>query len=181
MATPNGQLVFRAVLDAVARPGEIVPCDLSGSVPTALVPVLALADQSTPVTVLSDDPAWMTVVTETTGAPVGPLEHARLVSVLDPVSAADLRSLRVGTAEEPEDGAQVFIAVEDIVHREDLVLEGPGVPGERALSVPGLPAGFWPLRADLVRDFPAGVDIVFVAGDGRLAAVPRSTTVKEAH
>lgn len=60
--TPAGaQAVFRAVLDVLARPGTVgrLPSaadePLAGHVPAALLPLLALADLSTPACVVGDD------------------------------------------------------------------------------------------------------------------------------
>ncbi|HEX7662163.1 MAG TPA: phosphonate C-P lyase system protein PhnH [Pseudonocardiaceae bacterium] len=175
----TSQQVFRAVLDALARPGKIglLPVPAGETRPAALLPLLALADLSTPVHVLSDDPLWTGVVTSATGAPAVALEDARLVAVLDPPDPARLRGLRTGSEFAPEEAAQLFVAVADLAEHGDLTLSGPGVPGSRELGVTGLPEGFWAVRAELVRGFPAGVDLVLVTADGRLAGVPRTTAV----
>jgi alpha-D-ribose 1-methylphosphonate 5-triphosphate synthase subunit PhnH len=175
------QQVFRAVLTALSRPGEIGRISVPGyeSVPAALVPVLALADLATPVHVLSDDPQWSVLVSATTGAPVAAAPDARLVAALDPPQPAWLRTLSRGSAAEPERAAQLFLGVSDLADSGGLRLSGPGVPGVRRLYVAGVPGGFWTTRGEVVADFPAGVDLVLLTPDGRLAAVPRSTTVTE--
>lgn len=177
----DSQRVFRAVLAAMSRPGEIGRIWVPGYefVPTALVPVLALADLATPVHVLADDPQWSTLVSTTTGAPVVPAPDARLVAALDPPQPGWLRTLNRGSAAEPEQAAQLFLTVTDLADRGGLQLSGPGVPGARRLQVAGLPIGFWAVRGELVADFPAGVDLVLVTPDGRLVGIPRSTTVTE--
>lgn len=184
LAPAASQGVFRAVLDAMAHPGEILRIPAVGmaagtDTPAALLPVLALADLSTPVCVLAADSRWAGLVTAATGAAIRPLEEAGLVAALDVPGPRQLRGLRTGSAAAPELGAQVFIAVSGLGESAALRLSGPGIAGERALSADGLPDGFWAARAGLIRDFPAGVDLVFLTPDGRLAAVPRSTTVIE--
>jgi alpha-D-ribose 1-methylphosphonate 5-triphosphate synthase subunit PhnH len=60
-----------------------------------------------------------------------------------------------------------------------LWLSGPGVPGTRAVTVTGLPAGFAAARRRLVQGFPAGADLLLIAPDGTVAGLPRTTEVSE--
>ncbi|MEW2360122.1 phosphonate C-P lyase system protein PhnH, partial [Spirillospora sp. NPDC029432] len=55
-----------------------------------------------------------------------------------------------------------------------LALSGPGVPGERRLTVRGLPAAYFRALADANAAFPAGIDTFLVAPDGTVAGLPRS-------
>ena len=70
----TAQRAFRAVLDALARPGVPAALPPAADVPPALLPVLALADLDTPVCVLGDEPdsAWADGVATTTSAPPAP-------------------------------------------------------------------------------------------------------------
>lgn len=172
------QAVFRAVLQAMARPGEIfrIPPSVAPDIPTALLPVLALADLSVPVCVLSADPRWAALAVHETGATIGSPGRARLVAALDGLEPSQLRVLATGSPAAPEQGAQVFVAVSGFGGPGGPGLSGPGIAGERTLPVRGLPGGFWAARDELVRDFPAGIDLVFLAPDGQLSAVPRSTS-----
>jgi len=275
--TPEGaQAVFRATLDALARPGTVrrLPAaadePLAGFVPAALLPLLALADLSTPACVVGDDAGldngtdldnstdldsgtgaqtrWDEIVRVATNAPRTALADARLAAALRPLTADELAGLRTGTAAAPEDGALACLAVAGIAtvhgavwsaaadrpdaetiadgadgspvahhtdgnantdeadgspvaHHTDgnantdeadgspgsgsqtgrllLRLSGPGVPGERAVIVTGLPAGFAAARSRLVAGFPAGSDLLLVAPDGAMTGLPRTTTVHE--
>ena len=152
--TPRGaQAVFRATLDALARPGTVkrLPSvadePLAGHVPAALLPLLALADLSTPACVLdgaakageasvtgqaSPDggaagrTAWDAIVRVATNAPRAALGDARLVAALRPLTAGELASLRTGTAAAPEDGALACLAVAGIAIVEDAGAAGAG-------------------------------------------------------
>jgi alpha-D-ribose 1-methylphosphonate 5-triphosphate synthase subunit PhnH len=203
--TPGGaQAVFRATLDVLARPGTVrrLPSaadePLAAHVPAALLPLLALADLSTPVCVLDEEDAgngdvatvWDEIVRVATNAPRAPLGAARLVAALRPLTTGELAGLRTGTAAAPEDGALACLAVAGIATATDpgrehdsadrlLRLSGPGVPGTRAVAVTRLPAGFAAARRGLVASFPAGADLLLIAPDGAMTGLPRTTTLHE--
>jgi alpha-D-ribose 1-methylphosphonate 5-triphosphate synthase subunit PhnH len=127
-------------------------------------------------------------------AEVGPAPAA--VATLD--LGELIARLRRGTLAYPDEGATLVLSVPALAgegagheggvdgqDRKDeegpvLILSGPGVPGgeARTLRVPGLPPTFAAARAGAVRDYPAGIDLFLVDGDGRLAGLPRSTHVE---
>ncbi|MBL1118048.1 phosphonate C-P lyase system protein PhnH [Streptomyces sp. 110] len=178
----QAQGVFRAVLDALARPGTVTrfPSDALGVVPSALLPVLALADLGTGVHILEEDGSrrWSDVVSVATNAPAVPLEKARLAAAVRPVAAEEIPRLARGTAEAPEDGAVLCLPVAALEGGASAWrLSGPGVPGERDIAPRGVPDGFVAARAEAVGGFPAGVDLLLATPDGRVMGLPRSTTV----
>ena len=203
------QQVFRAALDALARPGTVhrLPVghgdDHADRPPAALLPLLALADLTTPACVLADGtdgPEWADVVRAMTSAPASALAQASLVAALRPVTEGELASLLTGSAAAPEDGALACLSVAGIRPVPDhgnpaggapgegapggaddrlLRLSGPGVPGARQLVVAGLPPGFAATRRDLIRDFPAGTDLLLITVSGDITGLPRTTLVDE--
>lgn len=183
----TAQRVFRAALDALARPG--VPTALpmagatvgatAGEVPAALLPVLALADLDTPVCVLGDTPdgTWADALATTTSAPVVPLAAARLVAALRPLAVGELAAVRTGSAAAPEEAALVVLAVPGLDGGRALTLSGPGVPGSRTIAPGGCPADLVATRAATA--FPAGPDLLLVTPDGAVLGLPRSTRIEE--
>jgi alpha-D-ribose 1-methylphosphonate 5-triphosphate synthase subunit PhnH len=189
LSPPGAQLVFRAALDALARPGTIhrLPSasaePLAARVPAALLPVLALADLTTPTCVLADGDRWDEVVRVATAAPSASLAEASLVSVLRPLADGELASLRTGAATAPENGALACLAVASIGtaggRGQVLRLTGPGVPGTRDLLVAGLPNDFVTCRRRLAGGFPAGVDLLLISPEGAMTGLPRTTVICE--
>jgi alpha-D-ribose 1-methylphosphonate 5-triphosphate synthase subunit PhnH len=194
LSVAQSQLVFRAVMEALARPGTVglLPVqEDAGGPPPALLPLLALADLGTPACVLADTDEWAGVVRAMTSAPAARLDQARLVAALRPVSDDELASLRTGTQEAPEDGALAFLSVAGIRPLPDgesldgegpsdgrlLQLSGPGIPATAALLVTGLAPGFVAVRRELTRLFPAGADLVLVTPEGQVAGLPRTTLI----
>lgn len=187
----DAQRVFRAVLAALSRPGTVhaMPQRPLRTVPAAMLPILALADLETGVCVLAPQNLeyqnlesqndWPTLVRTATSAPAVPLAQARLVAALGGLRTEQLLSVHRGSAEAPEEGALVSVAVPGVRPPGRVVrLSGPGVDG--CLEVgPVLAPGLVAARAEVVADFPSGVDLLFVAPDGRLMAIPRSTRIEQ--
>jgi alpha-D-ribose 1-methylphosphonate 5-triphosphate synthase subunit PhnH len=183
----RSQQAFRALLDALARPGTVVdlaPVGLPAEVPAALVVPLALADVEISVAVLGDDHGrWGGLLADATGARPAPVGEADVVVALAPPRPADLRAARRGTAEEPDRGSRWSISCTGLHpagRRGDVVVEldGPGVDGIDHLGVDGLPAGLVDTLAEVNADFPRGIDVWLSTPDGCLAGLPRSTRTR---
>jgi alpha-D-ribose 1-methylphosphonate 5-triphosphate synthase subunit PhnH len=172
----TAQRTFRAVLDALARPGVPAALPRPDGLPAALLPVLALADLDTPVCVLGDG-EWGGALATATSAPVVPLAAARLVAALRPLAVGELAAVRTGSAAAPEEAALVCIAVPALDGGPVLALSGPGVPGTRTVAPRGLPTGLAAARA--ATPFPTGPDLLLVNPDGAVLGLPRSTRIEE--
>lgn len=178
--------VFRVLMATSAEPGTIgrLPDAVLGQPwPPALALPLCLADLETSVAVRgSHGPELACSISAATGAVSTVVGEADQVVFLDAVETGDVDALRVGTADAPEHGAKVAIAVARLQDQPgdgaaslELELSGPGVPGTRTLVVTGLRS---PAVAALQRRnaaYPAGIDVWLIADDGLVAALPRTT------
>lgn len=178
------QRTFRAVLDALTRPGSVhrLPAELLRRVPAALLPALALADLGTPVCVLDEEPGgpWQDVLSRVTSAPAAPLPGARIVAALRPPVAAELAAVPRGSAAAPEDAALVTVPVSDVARGGHLLrLTGPGIATTVQVAPGGLAPELLAARRDAVAGFPAGIDLLLVDGDGGVLGLPRSTRIEE--
>lgn len=185
----DAQRVFRAVLDALARPGHILPLGVDlPSPPTPLsselaAVALALAD--------ADAPLWLdprlaaaeevgAYLRFHTGAPIAARpEQASFALLSEPGLAPPLEAFAQGTHEYPDRSATLVIAVERLTGGAGATLLGPGIRGTSAFG-PG------PLPPDLIAQlrvnhdlFPLGVDCLFVAA-GQVLGLPRSSELREA-
>lgn len=176
--THASQRTFRALLDALARPGRVGALELRAPVPPALLPALALADVDVTTCLLTrrgEDTDWQAVLTTATGAVAAELEEADIVVALRAPTPDEVRSLRRGRADAPELGACLTLAFRRLGAGLWLGLRGPGVPGAERLLVEGLEPEVFEALAAANRRFPAGVDAFVVAEDGAVAGLPRST------
>ena len=171
----TAQRTFRAVLDALARPGVVQQLPAGPDVPAALLPVLALADLDTRVAVLAEDGGWAEAVTTATTAPITGLPTARLVTALRTFAAGEPAAIGAGSAAAPEDGALVVLAVPALDGGTPITLRGPGIATARTVAPQAVPADLLAARA--ATTFPAGFDLLLVDPGGRLLGIPRSTRV----
>lgn len=169
---------FRAVLEALARPGRIEA--VTGAAPPAPLSVaagvilLTLCDPTTPLHLAPshDTPELRKWIAFHTGAPLVGAETA--VFALGTWAALHpLHRFAIGTPEYPDRSATLVVEVPHLV-AEGARLTGPGIRDAAHLSLPEVAA----FRANRVL-YPLGFDAFLTCGD-RLAGLPRSVEVEEA-
>ncbi|QDL91866.1 phosphonate C-P lyase system protein PhnH [Paroceanicella profunda] len=167
---------FRAVLDAMARPGTLHT--LAGVAPPAPLPVasgavaLTMCDPETPVWLA---PSLATPQVEGwlrfhTGAPLAPRDEA-MFAFGGWEEMLPLDDFAIGTAEFPDRSATLVVSLPELAAT-GARLTGPGIREAAALSLPET-AAF--ARNALL--YPLGLDFIFTCGS-RLAALPRTTIVE---
>lgn len=177
----DAQSAFRAVLEAMSRPGRIATIDRPPEAPAPLMPaaaaaLLTLADIDTPVWSDAGEraAAWLGFHA---GCPIVPTPRAARFA-LATGAAPMLDALDPGTEEEPQLSATLILQVAALEAGSGWRLTGPGIEHAHHLHVTGLPADFlaqWRAQRPL---FPCGVDVILCAGT-RLAAMPRTVQIEE--
>ena len=177
----DAQSCFRAVLDAMSRPGTIAAAGAGLRPPTPLDPataavLLTLADNDTPLWL---DPAASTAADWAAfhcGAPrAGSIGAAAFACAL---TMPALSGLHPGTDLAPEGSATLDLQVPALGQGASFRLSGPGLRAPALLRVEGLPDDFASQWAANHALYPCGVDLVLCAG-GRLCALPRSVRIEE--
>lgn len=168
---------FRAILDAMSRPGTIVtvtgatpPAPLSQAAGLAL---LTLADGTTPVHLAgaADTRTVRDWITFHTGAPlVGAAEATFAIGTWAALAPHD--RFAIGTPEYPDRAATLIVEMPALSAKGPR-LSGPGIRDHATLSLPETSA----FQANHAL-FPLGFDCILTAGN-RLAALPRSTRVED--
>ena len=176
----GAQGCFRAVLDAMARPGT--PRAVSGvTAPAPLCDataavVLTLADHETPLWL---DPAVTKVrtwISFHTGAPIVlPAQATFAIGSTLP----DLTIFSDGSDDMPETSATIILQVTSLTAGRRYLIEGPGLFAPGMLAIDGLPGDFAAIWQRNHALYPRGIDLILCAGD-RLTALPRSISIQEA-
>ncbi|MGS1096881.1 phosphonate C-P lyase system protein PhnH (plasmid) [Aquamicrobium terrae] len=178
----DAQAVFRALMDAMARPATIVGVRPCAAPPAPLPPVIGavasmLLDADTPVwldPVLGENAQVREWLVFHTGAAFAdqPAEAA-FALIGDGAALPDLGGFAQGTQEYPDRSATLVIAIEAFDGGALLAFRGPGIPGTATIAPRGLPEDFAARWEENTRAFPRGVDLVLAAGDA-LACLPRT-------
>jgi alpha-D-ribose 1-methylphosphonate 5-triphosphate synthase subunit PhnH len=181
----ESQMVFRAVMDAVARPGtraQFAPLvePPAGLGLAAAAVILTLLDFETAVWL---DPSLRGAEAEAwirfhCGCPLtGDPAAAAFAVVTDALAAPRLDAFNQGDARYPDRSTTVILQVESLDGGPPATLTGPGIEDRAVVAPNGLPEGFWPQMRDNNAKFQFGVDVLIVAGGGLIAA-PRSSIVE---
>ncbi|WP_420963576.1 phosphonate C-P lyase system protein PhnH [Brucella sp. IR073] len=180
----TSQAVFRAVMDAFARPGTIHDLGDVASAPAPIQPaaaaiLLTLADFDTPVWFEAADSTeaeqWLAFHT---GAVAVPDATEASFAVLNDMSSLDSWGrFAVGTAEYPDRSATLVLPVVSLEGGRELTLRGPGIEKTTAIAPRELPESFVEaIQANVVL-YPLGFDVVLVCGTKALA-LPRTTRIE---
>ncbi|WP_323767566.1 phosphonate C-P lyase system protein PhnH [Marinovum sp.] len=166
---------FRAVMEAMARPGTIH--DITGAAspaplsPAAGAVLLTLCDSDTPVALAGgyDCDAVRRWLAFHTGAPVtAPAQCMFALGSWE--TLAPLSAYPVGSSQYPDRSATLIVE-SPMLEVCGARLSGPGIKDSAVLSLPEIAA----FRANRAL-YPRGLDFIFTSGS-RLAALPRSTRV----
>jgi alpha-D-ribose 1-methylphosphonate 5-triphosphate synthase subunit PhnH len=183
----DAQEHYRLLLDSMARPGKInVMPRLERTTPQGIHAAGALvgfALLNSDVSFYVDGPSAEDVslyLLVNTSARPAEAEEADYIYIDGTAAAEILYRLKTGTLPYPENSATVIAAVEELGGETGLVLtlSGPGVDGERKLSVTGLDVALLEALVTINAEFPLGIDVVLTDPTGRIACIPRSSRVR---
>jgi alpha-D-ribose 1-methylphosphonate 5-triphosphate synthase subunit PhnH len=176
------QAVFRALMDALARPGTIKPLVPAAAAPSPLTAAaaavaLAMLDYETPVWLdapLAQSPQVADWIRLHAGARVtSDPRQAAVAFIADAVHAPAFDSFSLGTPEYPDRSATLVLQVEAFGNGQRLLLSGPGIQDVRSFSAQPLPSDFHARLAANRTLFPRGIDLILVSPNA-VAALPRS-------
>ncbi|MBX9741041.1 MAG: phosphonate C-P lyase system protein PhnH [Beijerinckiaceae bacterium] len=177
------QVVFRAVLQAMSRPGRpttLQPQGVSGpsvAPATALAILLALCDYETPVWL---DEEWRGSALRPwlafhCGAPMAREPNEAAFGILRAASGpAGLARFAQCDARYPDRSTTLLALCDDFESGPRLSVEGPGVQSREMIAPAGLPEEFLRDATDNAALFPRGVDVLLVAHD-RIIGLPRTS------
>lgn len=179
----ESQATFRALMDALARPGEIrrIP---GVTAPAPLLPATAailrsLADYETPVWLdarIAQESAAVDWIRFHTGAPITrDANEAAFAVIADAGDMPRFAEFAQGTAEYPDKSTTIIVQM-DSFDGEAFTLAGPGIKTERVVTLGALPGDFLDRWAENRALFPRGIDLVLVSGEQAIA-LPRTVRI----
>ena len=182
----NAQTVFRAVMDAMARPGTIQSLPTLARPPaplsvTAGAVALALCDNDTPLWLepalqaSAEVKSWLGFHT---GAPLAnTAADAHFALIAAPAEMMAFDGFSQGTQDYPDRSTTLILQVADFVSGTPLLLEGPGIETTATIAPAQMPRHFVEQWKQNNQRFPRGVDIILATAHG-VACLPRTTRIK---
>ena len=176
------QAVFRAVMNAMARPGTIhniagvdaAPAPMSG---TLAAIANSLFDHDTPLwldeTLTGAAPVADWLRFHTGARIVTAPDEAQFALIADPARSPPFGAFNIGTPEYPDRSTTVIFQVRSLKSGAPLTLAGPGVLGSKRFCASPIPGDLAARLAVNRGLFPRGIDLLLIA-DGAVAALPRS-------
>lgn len=180
----DGQSVFRAVMDAMARPGLIQTVAAQIKPPAGF----GLAQGAIALTLCDHDVAvWLSagLTKASVGAWIGFHTGATLVDAKGDCQFAFLEAgttrltfsaFSLGTQDYPDRSATLVLELPSLSGGPELILQGPGIKDQAVIAPQGLPEGFLLQWQDNHQQFPRGVDLILTAGR-ELLCLPRSCSI----
>lgn len=179
----EAQTAFRAIMQAMAEPGLIVPLDTSVKAPAPLNAVAAaalctLCDADTTLymdTSLKGDQKVSSWITFQTDVVIGATpSHSTFALIAHSKNLPTLDHFAQGTDEYPDRSTTIIVQTESLTEGPPLTLTGPGIKDQRIFCPADLPDHFTASWMNNHDQFPRGVDVIF-ATENELACLPRST------
>jgi len=183
------QRAFRKLVDAMSRPGLVVdlgeqanklepvgPC-----LSSTLLAAIMLMDTEVAFHVCSRHCAeTIGLLKELTNAKTAAAGEADFVFVLRDSADGGLeeaiRRAKSGDLIDPHLSATIIVEVEEVAEDGELRLTGPGIDGERFVRI-GAEGDWLAAREEKNREFPMGVDMIFVDARHRAVCLPRTTQI----
>lgn len=178
----QSQKAFRALLDAMARPGTVVALpalseQVEGLSAASAAVALTLADMDTPVWLASSRAPVADWLRFHCGAPIVEAPAAAQFAFAGTdASLPALEAFDLGSDSYPDRSTTLVLEVSSLEAGRELSLSGPGIDGQARLCVEGLEPTFWESREQMRALFPRGIDMILTCG-AHAAALPRTTRV----
>jgi alpha-D-ribose 1-methylphosphonate 5-triphosphate synthase subunit PhnH len=182
----DAQACFRAVMNALARPGSHQNVTSAGLeppkplTPTAAAIALTLLDYDTPVwldrPLMASEPVKAFLRFHTGALIVTEPIEAAFAIVSDPAHLIPLASFNQGSAEYPDRSTTIILTGQRFKNAQSATLAGPGIKDTTTLATGPVPPVFWEHVISNNKQFPRGIDLIF-AGETKIAALPRSTRI----
>ena len=177
----DGQKVFRELLSAMANPGQIRRIGtqaekFQGDYAPLLALGCTLLDNEEKMYV-EKNPRLSSELHNLTLCRESDLDRADYVFLSSEMNYGSmeqiLKNVKHGTYADPQESATIFLLCSAVEGEEEMTLRGPGVDGELKLKVYPYIKKVISLRSDRELDYPLGVDLVFIDGNGKMIGVPR--------
>ncbi len=177
------QKVYRTLLQAMARPGEIYSLPTSPGANGLMLVIITLLDGEVSFHVIGDDIQKLThdIYVET-GSKVEDIEKADFIIITSGCSKGLLLSAKRGTLLRPDLSATIIYSVNTLSRGNCagvyISLQGPGIKDKVFLCVEGIKKEEFYYLKEANSEYPLGVDSIFIDKDNNIVCIPRSSKLE---
>ncbi|KGR79330.1 phosphonate C-P lyase system protein PhnH [Ureibacillus manganicus] len=181
------QLAFREVLEALSFPGKInlvdeCPYDMSPLISQTGLVCMTLLDSEVTFHVSDDN----NEITKTLHAYTGShtIEASKADFIILPLSSSmgvilnKLEQANIGDLVRPHKSATIIFEVESLQSGFKYDLKGPGIKGTNFLKCTVQPE-ILKKRNEINKEYPLGIDMIFIDLQGNVVGLPRTTQLTE--
>ncbi|MGK7919835.1 MAG: phosphonate C-P lyase system protein PhnH [Trichodesmium sp.] len=179
----DSQATFLELLNALSYPGKKQEINVKLQPPSGLdlacaAACLTMLDLETKVWLSSDFEQdvknWLLFHTGCNFTENSQIADFAIIKNINAIP--ELSNFHHGTAEEPENSTTLFVQGWNLALANQVRLTGPGILGEKTISMPNLPEFFWSEWENNVKNHPLGIDIFFF-GKNTVIGLPRTTKI----
>ncbi|MBT2582236.1 phosphonate C-P lyase system protein PhnH [Planococcus sp. ISL-109] len=184
------QQVYRKILHSMSRPGTLSslekeakeldyeqPCKKA-----TMLCAMTLLDAEVTFHILAENGRLIERISEYTSAKYAPIEEADFIIILESDSkqavSQAMQLCKIGNLIDPQLSSTWIIESNRHTETGNLMLSGPGIEHHAHLQT-GMPDVFWQSRRSRIKEYPMGIDLIFVDDNLNVACIPRTTSVTE--
>ncbi|WP_342558390.1 phosphonate C-P lyase system protein PhnH [Metasolibacillus sp. FSL K6-0083] len=180
------QRAFRILLNCFARPGTAGKLESSHTVNNlygeTVTVCRSLLDGEVSFQTANEHREINQSLRALTGGQIEPLEQADFIIIPHGAERQQLLKAvelaKVGNLIDPQKSATIIMELDEATATIVAQLTGPGIATVENVEL-AVCKEFLALRASKNKEFPLGIDCIFIERSGRVIALPRTTTISE--
>lgn len=180
------QRTFRTLLNCFARPGTVGQLEhrysVAGLYTETVTVIFSLIDSEVSFQTVGEQIEINQQIRALSGGQIKPEHMADFVIV--PHSATEqqqldtISSAKIGDLVDPQKSATIIVEIDETTPAIPIELTGPGIEEAEVIKM-NISKELLALRDSKNKEFPLGVDFIFIERSGHVIALPRTTKVKE--
>lgn len=185
------QSVYRKMVDSTSRPGLISDLrkeaalvedeDIKGCTAALLLMALTLFDHEVTFKVFSaQEDTVSKIINQLTYAKPAKIEQADYLLILQDAEHSSLEEAiiqaKCGTLKNPHTSATIFVEANSVTSGETLLLKGPGIQTTHSVHL-DIKENWVKSRQEKNKEYPLGVDLMFIDQNHQLLSLPRTTQI----
>lgn len=179
----NCQKAFRILLDAMSHPGRMYDLNSLKTESHLYLIIKTLIDNEVTFSVIGTKIDELSKeISLLTGARRSSVEEADFLIITEGKSRGKIEKAKIGTLEYPDRGATLIYYI-DSKNSGPVYLRllGPGIMGEHTILINGIAKDEFLSLKKINKNYPLGLDSIFVKKSGEIFCIPRSTRILEVY